>query len=633
MSKPFDLLIVGAGFFGAVCAYELKRKGFRCLLLEKRGHIGGNCFTEKRDDINIHSYGPHIFHTSDPEVWNWVNQFASFNRYRHRVKVCSDGLAYSFPLNLMTFQQLWGVATPEEARKKLEGLQVHGDTQSLEGWMLSKVGREVYEKFFAGYTRKQWGRSPATLPASIIKRLPIRFSYDDDYYEDSYQGIPTGGYTGIFTKLLSGIEVRLNTDYFAARHHFDSLARKVLYTGPIDRFYDYQCGRLEYRSMKFEHQRIEMKNFQGVAQINYPSETVPYTRIIEHKHFEFGTQPVTWITREYPGNLEQEPMYPVKDAASQGILKKYHHLQSREQKHYFGGRLASYEYYDMHHVIAAALKTAKNIISGLVADKKAGQNPNHISHLISEEKPAGNHVKKTRKNLVVVRAGDGSLHPKWLDAGRERNFDIFVSYFGNTPGRYRDEADYYEHIAGLKWPPIAKLFQTQRDFLSGYDACWFPDDDLLIDGFGINNMFDLFHEHDLWLAQPALAGTSHFTYPLTKQVHDAPLRFTNFVEIMCPLFNRHALAVLGPTFGSSISGWGLDFVWPHLLGYPENRVAILDGTPVIHTRPVKSGSFYKHCANLGVDPEAELRQLLEKYGIGLQQPRVIKSSHTNGRFE
>ena len=354
------MLIVGAGLYGSTCAHELTKKGFRCLIIEKRDHIGGNCFTEQRDGIQIHKYGPHIFHTSNKRIWTWVKQFADFNHYRHTVRINAGNQIYSLPLNLMTFHQLWGVKTPTEAIAHLEKVKLdHQDFKTLEGWILSKVGTEIYEKFFKEYSRKQWGQCPSQLPSSIIKRLPIRFSFNDNYFDDTYQGIPIGGYTAMFEEMLTGIEVRLNVDYFENRHFFDSLAAKVLYTGPIDRFFDYCFGTLKYRSMRFEHMRYDIPDFQGVAQVNYTSADVPFTRIVEHKHFEFGSQPTTWITREYPQitGQNQEPMYPVKDDADQQIWLHYKAMceQSKYRRYYFGGRLASYQYYDMHQVIGAAL--------------------------------------------------------------------------------------------------------------------------------------------------------------------------------------------------------------------------------------------------------------------------------------
>ena len=364
MKKPFDLVIVGAGLFGAVCAYELKRNGFRCLMLEKRPHIGGNCYTENRDGINIHKYGAHIFHTSNLKIWEWINQFATFNNYCHRLRANHEGRIFSFPINLKTLQQVWGISTVAEAQAKLESaLIADTDVNTLEGWALSKVGREIYELFIKGYTEKQWGRPAAELPASIIRRLPIRFTEDDRYFDDLYQGIPKGGYTPIFQKLLAGTEVRLDTDYFSDRLLFEKLGRRLLYTGPIDRFFDFRFGHLDYRGLRFELERKECADYQGVAVMNFTSARDPHTRIIEHKHFESGRQPLTWITREYPQTASdcQEPFYPIKDERNQKIFECYKEWAGRQSQYYFGGRLAEYQYYDMHQVIGSALKKSQEV--------------------------------------------------------------------------------------------------------------------------------------------------------------------------------------------------------------------------------------------------------------------------------
>lgn len=364
MKKPYDLVIVGAGFFGAVCAYELKRKGFRCLMIEKRRHIGGNCYTDSKDGINIHQYGAHIFHTSNLKIWEWVNQFATFNHYCHRLRANHAGRIFSFPINLKTFQQLWGVSTSAAARERLESVKIpSAGIDSLEDWALSQVGREVYELFIKGYSEKQWGRPAADLPASIIRRLPVRFTDDDRYFDDTYQGIPEGGYTPIFHKLLAGTEVRLNRDYLANRSYFESLGRRVLYTGPIDCFFDYRFGYLDYRGLRFELERVECADYQGMAVMNFTSAQVPQTRIIEHKHFEFGRQPVTWITREYPlvASGTEEPFYPIKDQRNQRIFEQYKEWSRQLKQYHFGGRLAEYQYFDMHQVIGSALQKCRDI--------------------------------------------------------------------------------------------------------------------------------------------------------------------------------------------------------------------------------------------------------------------------------
>jgi UDP-galactopyranose mutase len=376
MPATHDILIVGAGLFGATCAYELQKQGFRCLVLEKRDHIAGNCYTDNRDGINVHVFGPHIFHTSNKRIWDWVTQFVPFNHYRHRIKVDYKGRIYSFPPNLDTFNQLWGVRTPGEAAKKLEELRKKDvPLDTLEGWALSQVGQEIYDIFIKGYTQKQWGRPPSSLPASIIKRIPMRLTYDDNYFFDNYQGIPVGGYTAIFQKMLADVEVRLSTDYLADRERFDALAPRTLYTGPIDRFFDFRFGKLEYRSMRFEHERLEIPDFQGVSIVNYTAEQTPFTRIVEHKHFEFGTQPVTWITREYPLPEvgDSEPMYPIRDERNMQMLKQYQSMaeQPAHSHYYMGGRLAEYQYYDMHQAIGAALQMASRIAQDLRSGAQA----------------------------------------------------------------------------------------------------------------------------------------------------------------------------------------------------------------------------------------------------------------------
>jgi UDP-galactopyranose mutase len=362
-AKPYDALIVGAGVFGATCAYELNRSGFRCLVIEKRKHIGGNCYTENRDGINIHCYGAHVFHTSSQKIWEWINHFATFNNYCHRLRANYEGRIFSFPVNLKTLCQLWGVQTEAAAQAYLQQSRLPGADESLEGWALSHLGREIYETFIKGYTEKQWGRPAAELPSSIIRRLPIRFTDDDRYFDDIYQGIPEGGYTPIFGKLLAGVEVRLGTDFFENRGHFESLARCIIYTGPIDHFFDYRFGHLDYRGLRFELERLECDDYQNVAVMNFTSAKDRHTRIIEHKHFEFGRQPVTWITREYaqPAAGNEDPFYPVRDERNQHIFGKYKEWADQLTSYYFGGRLAEYQYYDIHQVIGSGLKKCQAI--------------------------------------------------------------------------------------------------------------------------------------------------------------------------------------------------------------------------------------------------------------------------------
>jgi len=361
----YDYLIVGSGFFGSICAYELNKKGYKVLVIESRDHIGGNCYTENKDDINIHVYGPHIFHTSNEEVWNWINQFVSFNNFTLRPVANYKGEIYSLPFNMWTFSKLWNITHPDQAKRIIKGQSEHiGEPTNLEEQAIKLVGTDVYEKLIKGYTAKQWRKDPKELPASIIKRLPVRFTYNNNYFNDKYQGIPIGGYTQIFEKLLEGIEVKLGIDYFK-----DELPKhdKVIYTGPIDRFYNYQFGELEYKTTKFEHKRLEEDDdYQGIAMMNYTDEEIPFTRVIEHKHFENVKSYSTWITFEYPIEYKAEstePMYPVNDTENNSKYQKYKELANQEKDIIFGGRLAEYKYYDMHQVIESALNKVKEIIN------------------------------------------------------------------------------------------------------------------------------------------------------------------------------------------------------------------------------------------------------------------------------
>jgi UDP-galactopyranose mutase len=359
----YNYLIVGSGLFGSIFARELTDKGFKCLVIDKRNHIGGNCFTENIEGINVHKYGPHIFHTSDDRVWEYMNKYTKFNHFVNRPKVNYKNNIYSFPINLMTLYQIYNVSTPEQARLILEHVRYDIPTpRNLEDWVLSQVGKEIYEIFIKGYTTKQWGCDPKSLPTSIIKRLPIRMNYDDNYFFDKYQGIPIGGYTEIFNKLLDGIDVKLNVDYFEDRKHWDGQATKVVYTGPIDRYYDFIFGKLEYRSLEFKTKTIDSKDFQGNAVVNYTDLETEYTRIIEHKHFEFGDQLKTVVTEEYP-RTEGEPYYPINNEANNIRYSEYKKLMALEENVIFGGRLADYKYYDMHQVVASALKRVKEEIN------------------------------------------------------------------------------------------------------------------------------------------------------------------------------------------------------------------------------------------------------------------------------
>lgn len=359
----YDYLVVGAGLFGAVFARQAADAGRRVLVIEKRGHIGGNIYTREMEGIQVHQYGAHIFHTNDEHVWNYVNRFAAFNRYTNSPVANFRGKLYSLPFNMYTFNQMWGVVTPREAQEEIARQRTAAgiaNPQNLEEQAICLVGTDIYETLVKGYTQKQWGRPCKELPAFIIRRLPVRFTFDTNYFDALYQGVPVDGYTDMAEKLLSGIDVRLNEDYLENKAQWDALADKVVYTGPIDRYFDYCYGNLEYRSLRFETEVLDMENYQGNAVVNYTDADVPYTRIIEHKHFAFGTQPRTVISREYSleWNPEAEPYYPVNDSKNSALYEKYKALAQKNSKTIFGGRLAEYRYYDMDAVIASALKAA-----------------------------------------------------------------------------------------------------------------------------------------------------------------------------------------------------------------------------------------------------------------------------------
>ncbi|MCS3798575.1 UDP-galactopyranose mutase [Niastella sp. OAS944] len=363
MQKKYDYLIVGSGLYGAVFAYEMNKAGKRCLVIDKRNHAGGNTYCENVDGINVHNYGAHIFHTNDEFIWKFVNRFVPFNRYTNSPLACYKGKMYNLPFNMNTFYQLWGVTTPTEALEKIREQTLPFTKQqpkNLEEQALMLLGDDIYSRLIKGYTEKQWGRPACELPASIIKRLPLRLTYDNNYFDDKYQGVPVGGYNALISGLLQGIELRINTDYFSHRSALHEVADKIVFTGSIDRFFDYRLGRLEYRSLRFEHERKQIKNFQGNAVINYTEREVPYTRIIEHKHFEFGDQPHTVITKEFPMNFkdEAEPYYPINDEKNNRLYKKYKSMADDVPNVIFGGRLGCYQYYDMHQVIGASLKAA-----------------------------------------------------------------------------------------------------------------------------------------------------------------------------------------------------------------------------------------------------------------------------------
>lgn len=357
----YDYLVVGAGLYGAVFAYEAKKKGKTCLVIDKRDHIAGNIYCENVSGINVHKYGAHIFHTSDKKIWEYVNQFAEFNNYINSPVARYKNELYNLPFNMNTFSKMWNIATPQEAKdiiaSQIADLNIT-EPKNLEEQALSLVGKDVYEKLIKGYTEKQWGRDCKDLPSFIIKRLPLRFIYDNNYFNDRYQGIPIGGYTKIVEKMLDGIEVRLNTNYLDNREEFDAMADKIVYTGMIDQFYDYKLGVLEYRSVRFETEELPMENYQGNAVVNYTEREVPYTRIIEHKHFEFGKQPTTIISREYSNEWKKgdEPYYPVNNDKNNALYQQYKELADKEHKVIFGGRLGGYKYYDMDKVIVAALE-------------------------------------------------------------------------------------------------------------------------------------------------------------------------------------------------------------------------------------------------------------------------------------
>lgn len=363
--KQYDYLIVGAGLFGSVFAQQMTLKGKKCLVIEKRNHIAGNVYTEKQEGIQVHKYGAHIFHTSNKEVWDYVNSFVEFNRYTNSPIANYKGKLYNLPFNMNTFYQLWGVKTPEEAQKKIEEQKAEfsyiKEPKNLEEQALILGGKDIYEKLIKGYTEKQWGRSAKEIPAFIIKRLPFRFTFDNNYFNDNYQGIPIGGYTLLVEKLLKGIEYRLGVNYLEDKEYWNSIANTIVYTGKIDEFFNNCFGRLDYRSLRFENELLDTPNYQGNAVVNYTEREIPYTRIIEHKHFEFGAQPQTIITREYPLDISEgeEAYYPINNEKNQQKYQQYEELANLQQNIIFGGRLAEYKYYDMHQVIERALELTK----------------------------------------------------------------------------------------------------------------------------------------------------------------------------------------------------------------------------------------------------------------------------------
>lgn len=369
--KSYDYLIVGAGLFGATFACMAKRQGKSCLVIDKRPHLGGNIYCENIEGINVHTYGAHIFHTSNKEVWDFVNSIVEFNRYTNSPVANYKGKLYNLPFNMNTFYQMWGTKTPEEARRKIEeqkreaveAMKAAGveEPRNLEEQAVSLIGKDIYERLIKGYTEKQWGRKCTELPAFIIKRLPVRLTFDNNYFNDKYQGIPIGGYNKLINGLLEGVETRCNTDFFTDREHFESIADKIVFTGKIDEYYHYRFGKLEYRTVRFETEVLDCENYQGNAVINYTEQEVPYTRIIEHKHFEFGQQSKTVISREYSSEWKEgsEPFYPVNDDKNSALYAQYRELANQEPNVIFGGRLAEYKYYDMHQIIAAVFNNTE----------------------------------------------------------------------------------------------------------------------------------------------------------------------------------------------------------------------------------------------------------------------------------
>ncbi len=364
--KQYDYLIVGCGLFGAVFAHEARKKGKSVLFIEKRNHIGGNIYCELQEDILVHKYGAHIFHTSNKRVWEYVNQFVEFNNFINAPIANYKGEIYNLPFNMNTFSKMFHISTPQQAQEIIEAQrgEIKGEPQNLEEQAISLVGREVYTKLIKGYTEKQWGRDCKDLPAFIIKRLPVRYTYNNNYFNDRYQGIPVEGYTALVEKLIDGCDVLLNTDFFSDKEKYLAMADTCLYTGMIDAFYDYCYGELGYRSLRFENETLDMQNYQGVAVVNYTEREIPYTRVIEHKHFAFGTQEKTIITKEYPADwvAGMEPYYPINDAKNTELYQKYADLAANETKVLFGGRLAQYKYYDMDKCVEAALALCDRVL-------------------------------------------------------------------------------------------------------------------------------------------------------------------------------------------------------------------------------------------------------------------------------
>ena len=362
----YNFLIVGSGLFGSVFAYEAKKRGKSVLVIERRNHTGGNIYCEEKEGINIHKYGAHIFHTDYKDVWEYVNRFVEFNNFVNSPVANYKGELYNLPFNMNTFSKMWGVVTPAEAAAKIaeQRKAITGEPRNLEEQAISLIGTDVYTKLIKGYTEKQWGRSCTDLPAFIIQRLPVRYTFDNNYFNDRYQGIPVGGYNKLIDALLEGVEVRLGVDYNQQREEYKDIAETVVYTGPIDAYFNYSLGQLEYRGLRFETERLGEENHQGVAVVNYTEREVPYTRSIEHKHFEFGKQPVTYVTKEFPADWKpgEEAYYPVNNERNQKLYAQYADLAKKEKNVIFGGRLAEYKYYDMDDVIKSALDVAEKVL-------------------------------------------------------------------------------------------------------------------------------------------------------------------------------------------------------------------------------------------------------------------------------
>lgn len=363
----YDFIIVGAGLYGSICAFELKKRGFNCLVIEKREHIGGNCYTEEVEGIQVHKYGAHIFRTSEKAIWEYIQQFAEFNNFVNTPLANYHGEIYNLPFNMNTFNRMWGVVTPEEAKKTIQEQRVisENDVKNLEEYAISQVGIDVYNKLIKGYTEKQWGRDCKDLPAAIMRRIPIRYTYNNNYYLDRYQGIPIGGYTQIFEKMLEGIDIELGTSFCDVRNKYLNKNVKVIYTGPIDEYFEYQFGALEYRSLKFKHEVLDVDNYQGVAVVNYTDRETPYTRVIEHKFFEEKKSNRTVISREYPfeWQLGVDPYYPINNTKNQNKFYKYMCLAEKEKNVFFGGRLGEYKYTDMQETVKMALEAVNKILS------------------------------------------------------------------------------------------------------------------------------------------------------------------------------------------------------------------------------------------------------------------------------